>query len=212
MKLYEYEIGMCKWLIGYFKNLSGIKDNTAENTQAQVNQPKVVSTKLEDDIKKGLIKEIKRDTVEDSFVIGMTASTTQNKKKTKGPKISKREQKLEKSNKVNLDIEVIRKIKDVGLTPPSFKSELAEFLYSLEKVKGELERKSNPNNNVTANKEEEIKNVSETVTESSPQEHTETHVETVVQNEDEVTTITVTTTIITTTEAKNVDEEVRKFI
>lgn len=203
VKLHEYEIGMCKWLIGYFKNLAGIKDNITDNTQAQVNQPKGVSTKLEEDIKKGLIEVIKRDTVEDSFVIGMTSgSTTQNKKKTKGPKVSKREQKLENSNVITLDIEVIRKIKDVGLTPPALKSELPVFIGSLEKVRDDFERKSQPIK--SGNLPEEAK----TAIETTPQEHTETHVETTVNNEGDTITVT-TTTIITTTEAQDADEEVR---
>ncbi len=213
VKLHEYEIATCKWLVGFFKNLAGIKDATRETTQAQTSQPKGVSSKLEEDIKKGLIKEIKRETVEDAFVIGLSSGPAQPKKKNKGPKISKREQKLENSNNISLDIEVIRKIKDVGLTPPALKSELPAFITSLEKTQEDFVRKSEPNKVESAPiKEPEIAVCKIYGDAPITESHTETHVETVVENEGEnVTTITVTTTIITTTEANNAEEEVRNI-
>ena len=213
VKLFEYEIATCKWLVGYFKNLAGIKETTQVTTQSQTGQAKGVSTKLDEDIKKGLIKEIKRENVEDVF--GMTSGITQAKKKSKGPKISKREQKLENSNNISLDLEVIRKIKEVGLSPPALKSSLPSFISALEKTQEDFVKKSDPKKVESAPlKEPEIAVCKIYGDGPKTETHTETHVEeTVVHNEEEnLTTITVTKTIITTTEAKDAEEEVRKFL
>lgn len=212
VKLFEYEIATCKWLVGYFKNLAGIKDTTQLTTQSNTTQPKGVSSKLDEDIKKGLIKEIKKENDEDVF--GISSVTTQSKKKSKGPKISKREQKLENSNNISLDLEVIRKIKDVGLTPPALKSQLPTFISSLEKTQEDFAKKSDPNKVESAPLEEAEIAICKIYGDGPKAEtHTETHVEeTVVHNEQEnLTTITVTKTIITTTEAKDAEEEVRNF-
>jgi hypothetical protein len=209
VKLYEYEIELTKWLIGYFKNLAGIKATT-ENSQVQQSEQKPVSSKLDEDLKKGLLKEMSSKVEDDPFSMA-TSSTTQNKKKTKGPKVSKREQKSENSNAICLDIEVARKIKDIGLNPPALKTELPGFLATLEKTHENYVRKSEPVKDEPS-KVEEIKPVTETAPQENTESHTETHVETVVENEgDNVTKITVTTTIVTTTEAKDADDGVKIY-
>jgi len=68
----------------------------------------IKSTKIDEDISKGLIKPMNREQIENEYVIGLTA--TASKKKGKGPKVSKREQKAENSNILNLDIELIKKL------------------------------------------------------------------------------------------------------
>jgi DNA repair exonuclease SbcCD ATPase subunit len=126
---FAYEMYTCEWLANYFKNSIASKDNTQ---QVQSNVPVTSSnTKIDEDISKGLIKPISRK--DDEFSIGLSTSAPA-KKKQKGPKVSKREQKLESSNLLTLDIGIIKKIQDVKLSPPSMKSDIPSFIGLLEKT------------------------------------------------------------------------------
>ena len=128
--LFAYEIATCEWLVNYFNNVLGVKQGgqnpiTNSTDAKQLN----VNSKIDEDISKGLIKPLTRQ--EDEFSIGLSTSTAP-KKKTKGPKISKREQKAESSNLFTLDISIIKKIQDVQLAPPSKKSDLPNFVAQLQ--------------------------------------------------------------------------------
>jgi len=145
-----YEINTCEWLTKYFANL--IHDKSKDTTS----KPEVVhttSSKIDEDIQKGIIKPVKKDDGKDDIFGLSTVSPT--KKKTKGPKISKREQKIESSNVISLDINVITKIKDIGLIPPALKSEIKPFLDSLEKVHGVFKKEALNKKNKTQSRHEE---------------------------------------------------------
>jgi len=126
---YAYEIFTVQWLNGYFKNLIGLKQST--QTQSQTSPQKGKDSKIDEDLNKGLIKLV--TSKDDEFTLGISGSG-QSKKKSKGPKVSKRDQKTENSNILTLDLTVIGKIKDVGLNPPVKKDEIPEFLKTLDKT------------------------------------------------------------------------------
>ncbi len=136
---YGYEIYTCEWLTNYLKNLLPGNNNKSENVNNQVTTQQR-SSKIDEDLTKGLIKPINNK--DDEFVIGLSSSTGETKKKTKGPKVSKREQKSENVNILVLDINIIQKIKDVGLKPPVHKNEINDFLQLLDKVHSEFKAKS----------------------------------------------------------------------
>jgi len=87
-------------------------------------------------LKKGIIKVINRDSKFDEFSIGLSGQSAP-KKKQKGPKVSKRDQKLESTPILNLDLTIIKKIKDVGLNPPVKKDEVPSFLNQVAKLHAE---------------------------------------------------------------------------
>ncbi len=125
---FAYEMSLCEWLSSYFKNVIGVKDLVQSNTEPE---KKIANSKIDEDISKGIIKPLTRK--DDALSIGLTSSVAP-KKKTKGPKISKREQKVESSGLLSLDISIIKKIQDVKLFPPSKKTEIPAFIELLQKT------------------------------------------------------------------------------
>ncbi len=124
---FAYETYTCEWLVNYFKNAIASKDNTQ---QVKAEPLIVTNSKIDEDISKGLIKPLSRN--DDEF-FGVSTPAV-GKKKQKGPKVSKREQKLESSNLLTLDIGIIKKIQDVKLSPPSLKADIPNFITLLEKT------------------------------------------------------------------------------
>lgn len=122
---YGYEIQTCEWLITFFKGVIGVNDTV---TKEDEKKPQVQThSKVNEDIKKGNLQEIKHD--EDDDVIGLGS----NKKvaKNKGGKQNKLGKKAEKqltTSVLCLDPSVNTQIKDVGLKPPSFKHEVDAFI------------------------------------------------------------------------------------
>jgi len=136
---YAYEIFTSEWLNNYFRTLVGGQRYSEPTPQSGMNLDNRGQSKLDEDLSKGLIKKI--ESKEDEFTLGISGPN-QSKKKAKGPKVSKREQKLEGSNLLTLDIGIIQKIKDVGLNPPVRKDEINSFMSLLEKTNAHYKLKA----------------------------------------------------------------------
>jgi chromosome segregation ATPase len=121
---FGYEIATCEWLKTYFSSLIG------EKTQKVVETKPVQNTN--EDSK--LVTIVKNEKEQELGLSGEVVA----KKKGKGPKVSKREQKVESTNMLALDLNVINKIKDVKLTPPVFKADVPAFLEKLGKAHEEF--------------------------------------------------------------------------
>ena len=120
---FGYEIATTEWLISYFKGVAGDKTEKKDNKQV---------TEVKNDDNK-LVPIARNDK---AMELGLSGETVQkDKKKGKGPKVSKREQKVESTNILSLDLNVINKIKDIKLNAPVFKSDVLAFVEKLEKVK-----------------------------------------------------------------------------
>jgi len=116
----------CSFLINYFKNQLPKEEVSVSTSDV----PKTSNnSKLDEDLKKGLLKVIDREALDNQFSIQVGVGK---KKKTKGPKVSKREQKMTGSGLLALDISVASKIKAINLTPPNRKDEIPAFLNTLE--------------------------------------------------------------------------------
>lgn len=117
---FGYEMATCEWLKTYFSSLLGDKTQKVVET-------KTVQNTNEDSKLVPIVKN------EKELELGLSEAGVA-KKKGKGPKVSKREQKVESTNMLALDLNVINKIKDVKLTPPVFKAEVSAFLEKIEKA------------------------------------------------------------------------------
>ena len=189
---FAYEMYTCEWLANYFRNSIASKELTQ---QVQSNEPvKNSNSKIDEDISKGLIKPISRK--DDEFSIGLSGSTAA-KKKQKGPKVSKREQKLESSNLLTLDIGIIKKIQDVKLSPPSMKTDIPNFITLLEKTIKDFKSQA------TAQKE-----TTPAQTTTAPVQTTTAPVQTPVQTPIQTTTKPIATpyTVVKNTEEKKVED------
>jgi hypothetical protein len=115
-----YEIATCQWLSKYFKSQTGEQTDKheikASTTNAQTN---------DDDKLKPLVRNDRE------HELGVSEQQ-QPKKKGKGPKVSKRDQKMESTGLLVLDSNVVNKIKDVKLNPPIYKKDVPEFLEKLD--------------------------------------------------------------------------------
>jgi hypothetical protein len=121
---FGYEIATCEWLKSYFISIS------SDKTQ-KVAEIKTVKSTNEDSKLVTIVKN------EKELELGLSDAVAA-KKKGKGPKVSKRELKVESTNILALDLNVINKIKDVKLTPPVFKNDVAAFLEKLEQTHQEF--------------------------------------------------------------------------
>jgi len=92
-------------------------------------------TKVDEDIKKGNLKEMQEDDSE--FIIGISKKSTIKQKGGKKDKPNKATEKTQ--NFLNLDISVIKQIKDIGLHAPSYKHEVNDFVALIVKKQKELE-------------------------------------------------------------------------
>lgn len=126
----------CKDLISYFQATLPNKQN--ENSENANKQANLISDKLNEDLKKGLITVVDRDTLNSEQEIGI--SSGKEKKKEKGPKVSKRDQKTLNSNLLILGVDISAQIKSIGLNPPEKKSEVEAFIKVLEAKLEELKK------------------------------------------------------------------------
>merc|ERR1711957_1116984 len=117
-EFFSYEIGQCEWLLKYFRSMTGegVKAN------AEVAQPICANSKLDEDLKKG----------------GLTlmAKNTDGVDMSKGFK-NKKDKKQKKENKkassmLTLDITLITRVKDLGLSPPMNTENVNAFIGELE--------------------------------------------------------------------------------
>ncbi len=129
-----YEISTCEWLINYFKGVAGIIPEKKEAPTTTPQQVTTVDSKLDEDIKKGNLKEIQDN--DDEFIIGI--STKKKANKQKGGKSNKQNKKVEQKSVLLLDISIMSQIKDVGLKAPNYNSEIVAFIDILTKRKDEM--------------------------------------------------------------------------
>ena len=130
-----YEIGICNWLINFFKNIDG-KVISQTQLNSFVLQEANKNSNIDSELKSGLLKEINSN--DDVDIIGIGKD---NKKKEynkyKSNKTSKNTKET-KSNILNLDISIIAQIKQLGLVVPALKTEVHAFLDTLSKKIGVL--------------------------------------------------------------------------
>lgn len=125
----------CKRLIDFFNNLLPRQEESQENSKT-ANEQLSQNSKLSEDIKKGLIKPMDNNARESEQVLGIGGDST--KKKQKKNKVSKREQKLQQSDLLVLDIDITGDIKKLNLKAPNFKNEIPTFLKTLDIKLNEL--------------------------------------------------------------------------
>merc|ERR1712160_173607 len=116
---FSYEIGQCEWLLKYFRSMTGEQTKVAGNVTVA---PICANSKLDEDLKKG----------------GLTlmAKNTDGVDMSKGFK-NKKDKKQKKENKkassmLTLDITLITRVKDLGLSPPMNTENVNAFIGELE--------------------------------------------------------------------------------
>ncbi len=124
---FAYEISSCEWMINYFKDLIG-EGKSIENDSDKSKEPLSSQSKINDELKSGSLKVLNRD---DKFPTVDSSLGFKNKKKMK-----KENQNKKANNFLVLDISLINRVKEVGLTPPVFADAVKPFV-------GELENKMN---------------------------------------------------------------------
>lgn len=124
---------------GFFKTIeNGIKANAATETTEQKATKISQNTKIDEDMKKGKLKEFVRDE-SFGFELGITGAGIKNKK----DKRKKRKKEKEKALVIDeatlvLDINILEKIADLKLSPPLYYSDVSAFLADLNNIKEEL--------------------------------------------------------------------------
>jgi chromosome segregation ATPase len=115
---FSYELGQCEWLLKYFRSLNG------EQPKAETASITLVcgNSKLDEDLKKGGLTLMAKNTD------GVDMSKGFNKKK--GKKEKKENKKA--AGILQLDIALITKVKDLGLTPPMNSDDVNAFIGELE--------------------------------------------------------------------------------
>lgn len=84
-----------------------------------------VSKKTDEDLKKGLLVEM-QDGFSSLEVIGVGEG--RKPKKDKKKKVGKREEKLQQEQVLLLGVEVVKELKEMKLSPPSYKTEVPAFV------------------------------------------------------------------------------------
>lgn len=143
------EFKNCKRLIAFFESLQNPQEQKTE-TKVEID-PSNVSDKLNEDLKKGNVVVFNRDAVNNDQVLGIEGK----EKKKKGPKISKREQKALNTDLLILDVEIVSKIKSLGLNAPDKKSQVDAFIKTLETKRAEIEKAQQESTQKAETKEEE---------------------------------------------------------
>lgn len=129
------EVLDCKALINYFNSLTKTSD-----TKEVVQETKdVLSDKIKEDLNKGLVSIVDREKINNDQLLGIEGKS---KKKTKGPKVSKREQKSLNTDLLILDIEINQQIDRIGLKPIAKKSQIEAFIKTLEDRLEELKKQA----------------------------------------------------------------------
>lgn len=119
---YGYEISTCEWLIKYFKDLIGEgKSEHDEKTKESLTS----QSKIADDLKSGALKVLNKN---DKFPDVDSSAGFKNKKKNKKENNSKKAA----NNFLVLDISLISKVKELGLTPPVFADAVKPFVAEVE--------------------------------------------------------------------------------
>ena len=114
---------ICKGLITYFKSLLPKEENEVKKVESS----NLASNLINDQLKSGKLQLVSRN--DESQVIGIEGG--KEKKKNKGPKVSKRERQMLETDLLILDINTLNDISKVGLNPPSKKNDVENFLKTL---------------------------------------------------------------------------------
>jgi len=134
----SYEVGACEWLINFFRSLLGPEEKKVDPLAASKSAEEKRTSKVDEDIKKGILKEINHEEIEAEDIIGISKHSTIRAKHGKVSKLGKKAEKETKTNILNLDISIIKQIKDIKLTPPSYKNDVPGFLNLLNTRLNEL--------------------------------------------------------------------------
>lgn len=129
------EEAVCKDLIEFFKSLLPKTEAKTEIKEVKA----VVSDKIAEDLKKGNVSVFDRDAENSSQVLGIAGG---NKKKDKGPKVSKREQKSNSAELLLLSVGILKQIKEIGLTAPNKRDQVETFINTIEKRREEFKQAS----------------------------------------------------------------------
>ena len=95
---------------------------------------------MDEDIKKGKLKEMKRD---ETFGFDLTVSGG-GKKKKKGKKPKKSQRMQDAENVLALDVIILEKLGNAGLTPPATIEDIPKLLEQIKTKKAELEKGNVP--------------------------------------------------------------------
>jgi len=114
---------ICKGLITYFKSLLPKEETEVKKVESS----NLASNLINDQLKSGKLQLVSRN--DESQVIGIEGG--KEKKKNKGPKVSKRERQMLETDLLILDINTLNDISKVGLNPPSKKNDVENFLKTL---------------------------------------------------------------------------------
>jgi chromosome segregation ATPase len=129
---FSYEIGQCEWLLKYFRGLVG--EETKAETLNSTEKNLILQSKIDEDLKKGTLKVMNKD---DQFPDVKTTGGFKKKNKKE-----KKENK-KASNFLTLDISLISRVKELGLSPPINTEMIKPFIGELEgKLKFFLEESS----------------------------------------------------------------------
>ena len=118
---FSYEIGQCEWLLKYFRSLNG--EEAKVNTGNVSAQPICSQSKIDEDLKKGTLTVMTKD----NEFPGIDSSKGFKNKNKKNKKENKKA-----ANMLTLDIALISKVKDLGLSPPMNTEMVKQFLAELE--------------------------------------------------------------------------------
>jgi len=167
---FSYEIGQIEWLLKYFRSMNQTGETKVETNVA--NQPMCATSKISEDLQKGSLTVMNKN---DQFP-GVDSSKGFNKKKGKKEKKENRKA----SNILTLDITLISKVKELGLTPPMTSENVQPFI-------GELEGKLKFFQVEAQKKSEEAEKVAETTETAQVQQPAEETVEETVEEPAEET-------------------------
>ena len=119
---FGYEISTCEWLVKYFKDLIG-EGKSEQDDKAK--ESLTSQSKIADDLKSGALKVLNRD---EKFPSIDSNAGFKNKKKNKKENNSKKAG----NNFLVLDISLISRVKELGLTPPVFADAVKPFIGEVE--------------------------------------------------------------------------------
>jgi len=117
------ETAMTKSLIEFFKGL--LPKQQQSSTVVDDKSKNVLSDKISQDLKKGVLVQLDRESLNSKDVISIATN-----KKKKEPKIKNKEEK--ESPYLLLDVVILSQIRELKLTPPNKKTETEAFIKILE--------------------------------------------------------------------------------
>jgi len=123
-EFFSYEIGQIEWLLKYFRSLTVAEGGQPGQAGATTVQPTCSQSKIDEDLKKGTLKVMNKD---EQFPGIDSSKGFKNKKNKKEKKENKKA-----STFLTLDITLISRVKDLGLSPPMNTESVTPFIGELE--------------------------------------------------------------------------------